>query len=73
MVNLFQDKTNDKSLEIEIRVGRLTDIDSLVSINHKWQRRLLGDQIQNGFLSASFDKQTFETLVEKSEIVIAVT
>ena len=55
---------------MDIRVGQFNDIDNLISINHKWQRHLLSNN-KNGFLSASFDFQTFEALINNGEIVVA--
>ena len=53
---------------MDIRVGQFNDIDNLISINHKWQRHLLSNN-KNGFLSASFDFQTIEALINNGEIV----
>ncbi|MFT4247791.1 MAG: hypothetical protein QM581_07100 [Pseudomonas sp.] len=55
---------------MDIRLGQPTDIYNLISINHKWQRHLLNNN-KNGFLSASFDFPTFDTLINNGEIVVA--
>ena len=63
--------TNFGMEEVTIRIAHLRDVKNLVSINHKWQRHVLGEKIQNGFLSAEFSKQTFALLVKTGEIVVA--
>lgn len=56
---------------LQIEIPKKTDIQMLVQANTNWQHQVVRDQVRNGFLSAAFSSDTFKTIIELGEIVVA--
>lgn len=56
---------------VVVRAARQTDIPSLVSLNRKWQRGVLGSDISRGFLSGEITDTAFSLMIENNDIAIA--
>ncbi|MBC7722316.1 MAG: hypothetical protein H7068_09850, partial [Pedobacter sp.] len=50
--------------QIDIRAATYNDIDGLIDLNKVWQRDFLGVNTMQGFLSGSFDADTFKRLID---------
>lgn len=62
---------NNETKHIIIRQAMLTDIDNLIALNKKWQLAALNGDTQKGFVGAAFDKDFFEILINRKEVVVA--
>ncbi len=58
--------------QIDIREATYSDIDGLIDLNKVWQRDFLGVNTMQGFLSGSFDVDTFKRLIDDKAVAVAV-
>lgn len=72
-VRSFQTKNCKMPLEkLEIRPCLVIDIPQVLDINFKWQRRALGINLKDGFITGDFDSKYLKKSIEKNEIVVTV-
>lgn len=57
---------------MNVRQGRLSDLENLMSLNQKWQKHLLPDY-SHGFLSSVFLADTFKCAINNNDIVVCDT
>lgn len=55
-----------------IRNAAISDVEGLKLLNSKWQRTAVGDRIKDGFVGAAFSSETFQELISRKQIVVAV-
>lgn len=58
--------------QIDIREATYNDIDGLIDLNKVWQRDFLGVNTMQGFLSGSFDADTFKRLIDDKTVAVAM-
>src|SRR5574337_88058 len=58
--------------ELDIVPATAAHVQGLTNINHRWQRKLLGNNTDHGFLSAAFSFETFNALVNSEEVVVGL-
>ncbi len=54
------------------RLANHEDLDDLLSLNLKWQKSALENQLQNGFLSLAFDEKMLKNIIQSKEMIVAV-
>lgn len=54
------------------RIAEFNDVQNLVAINSKWQKKLI-DDAKNGFLSVAYDDSLFTTIINRKEIAVGET
>lgn len=58
------------SVDIEVRSATKNDLVYLVQLNQKFQKSILGNKIQDGYVGAAFSTETFLELINRNQIVV---
>jgi hypothetical protein len=61
----------EKETIIDVRQATAADIDNLILLNAKWQLAVLNGDTQKGFVGAAFNKDFFELLINRREVIVA--